>query len=618
MLVQPDRGEPAAEAGSLRGGEVPPGNMETNRPDGSGEGWRRSASCEEEELLKGTSSCSMETLETRRNEAREAESEFLGPDGVSSEQEVNLQTKPEKEAKNFLNLRSSVWTSSSEQEPRRDLPELRSNPDSGPGSGPGPGSGSGEHRGEEDEPPTFSSFVWESFSRVRSRFLWGGAESGPTDPPLTSVLRVPGKQEVDAAEAAPRSSDCVDSFSGRLSLACRHAGRRLEDARRGILGLAQMKAAVTQYLTRGHPPRHVAAERGGSGRAPVVVGWPEGAASSVWNTPPQVFSQELVQFPAALRRIQTLPQQRLLEELDSLTPPLTVGRLLNVFWLQVANAAQPRPQPACLLLTERHLTALSANAGGAMVVLHHLLLRDIKEVQVSLGGQHVRLCGAAPDAVLAVFTHSKGLTQALCGAVLKARAPAHLREAEPHPLLSGDLMLLSLDWTSRVPDLLLGDLCVTSRFKRVLADLLYIVHGNMRGAVRPPLADIRPLLYTSVRVDGAVLQLLLTDTHVCLLQEDGVFHPALRGASVVLPQPQFQELRLLERESIRCLFVRRSDVCFAVEMLFTNSQLRPSTGRAGQRRGSAEVPPSPGSSESWSLLFGCSSEAQLLINHLCL
>uniref|UniRef100_A0A3B3DC91 Kinesin family member 16B n=1 Tax=Oryzias melastigma TaxID=30732 RepID=A0A3B3DC91_ORYME len=280
------------------------------------------------------------------------------------------------------------------------------------------------------------------------------------------------------------------------------------------------------------------------------------------------------------------------------------GGLGEGVWGLQRRLEPPGPEPSFLLLLRCRINAY--------------IEEEVQRRLRSLGGQHVRLCGAAPDAVLAVFTHSKGLTQALCGAVLKARAPAHLREAEPHPLLSGDLMLLSLDWTSRVPDLLLGDLCVTSRFKRVLADLLYIVHGNMRGAVRPPLADIRPLLYTSVRVDGAVLQLLLTDTHVCLLQEDGVFHPALRGASVVLPQPQFQELRLLERESIRCLFVRRSDVCFAVEMLFTNSQLRPSTGRAGQRRGSAEVPPSPGSSESWSLLFGCSSEAQLLINHLCL
>ncbi|XP_054459623.1 kinesin-like protein KIF16B isoform X4 [Anoplopoma fimbria] len=211
-----------------------------------------------------------------------------------------------------------------------------------------------------------------------------------------------------------------------------------------------------------------------------------------------------------------------------------------------------------------------------------------------------------------------------CKALLKLLSPEEFPEGTgDHPLLSDDLMALSLDWTSSVPDIVLGNgLQVSSRFKRVLADLLYIVHGNMDGPGKPSLAHVCPLLYASVRVKNstrwhrdAIFQFFLTDTHMALLQEDGVFHPVPRGSSLVRVQPQFKGLKLRRRSDIRNLVVRTNDNCLVVDITFTTGQKR-----VESRRFSADVPSvsDPRSqSDSWMLCFGCSSEAEILINHLC-
>ncbi|KAM9769316.1 uncharacterized protein ACNS7B_017942 [Menidia menidia] len=110
-----------------------------------------------------------------------------------------------------------------------------------------------------------------------------------------------------------------------------------------------------------------------------------------------------------------------------------------------------------------------------------------------------------------------------------------------HPLLSQDLGHLSLDWSSRVPDLVLArGLRVGSRFGRALAALLYLVHGNMRGPGRPPLGEVRPLLYAGVKLraaagghaPGAVLLLLLTHTHLALLREEALGSGLVSGGGL--------------------------------------------------------------------------------------
>lgn len=453
-------------------------------------------------------------------------------------------------------------------------------------------------------------------------------------------------------------------FAGRLTEAYKDAGRRLQGTRDIIrnVGPGEMKAVVSQYvsmmskelplihrmqlrpqpepctravskvslvdLSRDHTPGpHQATAESVSSS---ISGRPEGSVSSIKDTSPETFHQRMVKLPPALSRLQTFSSSEILQQLESLCPRVQPAKPRSIFWLKTANSQQPIPKPGCLLLSEKDITVLSASTGSeeTLVLFHHVDLLEIKTVQISLAGQHVRLMGHTGEAVLVVFTHSKELTQELCRALVKAVAPESFSEGtEGHPLLCEDLMLLSLDWMSNVPDIILhSGIHITSRFKRVLADLLYIVHGNMDGPDKPSLADVCPLIYTSVKVKNstrlhqdAIFQFLLTDTHVALLREDGVFHPVPRGSSLVPVQPQFQGLELRKRSDIRCLVVRQSDSCLVVEVVFTTHK-PPRTQdkkKAESAIGSSSSTVDGHRCDSWKLCFGCTSEAVMFINHLC-
>uniref|UniRef100_A0A8C7K494 Kinesin family member 16B n=1 Tax=Oncorhynchus kisutch TaxID=8019 RepID=A0A8C7K494_ONCKI len=289
-------------------------------------------------------------------------------------------------------------------------------------------------------------------------------------------------------------------------------------------------------------------------------------------------------------------------------------------------------QKSCLLLSETDLYAVSAGTGlgnnQPLAVFQHFSLLHIKEIQVSFAGQHVRLLGSTEDTILVIFTHSKELTQELCCTLLKILAPAEVQEGPgAHPLLRGDLSRLSLDWRSHVPDLQLDcGLCVTSRFKRIMADLLYILHGNMEGPNKPSLADIHLLIYTSIKVENystsrqdVLCQFFLTDNHIGLVQEDVVFHPVPRGSTLVPIQPQFQGLELRRRSDIRCVLVRHSDRCMVLDIAFSTAHKGQNETKRKTRKGVAIVPfPSDcrPPADSWKLTFSSTSDAAILINHL--
>ncbi|XP_062243343.1 kinesin-like protein KIF16B isoform X1 [Platichthys flesus] len=430
----------------------------------------------------------------------------------------------------------------------------------------------------------------------------------------------------------------------KLSEAYRDAGRRWQGTRDIIqhVGVEDMKVVLSQYVTMvskelpliHHLQLQPQPESSSQShnkvalpqKASVIVDisrWPEGSVSSFRDRSPEAFHQRLVQLPPVLSQLQTSSSQEIRETLESLSPQIQVGKLLSIFWVKTARSEEPVPKPGCLLLSEKIMSVVSAGSDpqDTLVLSHHLHLCEIKKVQISLAGQHVRLIGCSEGEVLAVFTHSKELTQEFCKALLKAVAPGRFCEGtQGHPLLSEDLTLLSLDWTSTVPDLLLDNgLQVTSRFKRVLADLLYIVHGNMDGPGRPSLAEVCPLLYTSVKVmnsprvhQDTIFQLLLTDTHVVLLQEDGVSHPVPRGSSLVPAQPQFQGLELHQRSEVRRLRVGQQDGCVVVDVVFTAGDQKVES-RLGSVEASSDHTPR---CSSWNLCFGCSSEAEIFINHL--
>lgn len=446
----------------------------------------------------------------------------------------------------------------------------------------------------------------------------------------------------------------IQHFSQKLSAVYEDASRQLRGTREIIqnVGVADIKVVFFHYaskVTKELPlllplkPKHQAeALNELDGAQPEAKGhtsevpqglialdlpgdspWPEGSVWSVRKEPPEVFCQKLVQLPPALPQITSLSSHELLQQLQSLVPHFSLGQPLGIFWLKTASRQVPVQKPGFLLLLEKDLLVLSPEGPSGALSVDRFNLGELQEVQVGLAGQLIRLLGCSEKAVLAVFTYSKKLTQEFLRVLLRALCRGQLPEGvEGHPLLSGDLMLLSLDWRSHTQDICLdAGPRLTSRFKRVLADLLYVVHGNMDGPDKPSLADIRPLLYTSVKMltssprhPDDMCQLLLTETHIALLRQDGVFHPVSRGSTLVPGPPHFRALQLRRCSCIGCVLVKQSDSWLVVDITF-----RPEERRRGPRLSSVEAwPTSRRHSDSWQLCLGCTVEAVTLITYLCI
>ncbi|XP_029503269.2 uncharacterized protein LOC115118719 isoform X2 [Oncorhynchus nerka] len=383
-----------------------------------------------------------------------------------------------------------------------------------------------------------------------------------------------------------------------------------------------------------------------------------------WTEGVQVYYQRLVEFPGALVQLQSLPMFTLLGCLQSVVPSVfTSQRLVALYWLGVANCSQPHPHPSVVLLFESCLYALTfdpdmSDQTTPLTVFHHLPLLQIKEIQVGFGGQSLRLTASTKESVLTLYTHSQTLTQALTQTLLGVLSPGDQRVAH-HPFLKEDLMALSLDWKAQVPDLLLdAGLRLSGHFHKTLADLVYILHGNM-DREKPSLGEVRLLLYTTVGVTTTPdprpdpwAQFFLTETHLGLVQENAVFHPALRHLPLLSRQAQFQGVSLRCRSDIRCLMVGdwagsspavggdgAVDEGGAIRLDIILSRNRRTRGERWDRpreqpgRSAAAVRtvgrvaeaailysnscPSPHQqAEVWKLNFSCSSEAACLINHL--
>ncbi|KAL0964817.1 hypothetical protein UPYG_G00329420 [Umbra pygmaea] len=385
-----------------------------------------------------------------------------------------------------------------------------------------------------------------------------------------------------------------------------------------------------------------------------------------------VIYQRLVAYPGSLVTLQGLPVPTLLGCLQSVLPPnvLTSQRLVALYWLGVANCSRPRPHSALILLLESCLYAVTLDPeqptmpdeAPPLTVFHHLPLLQIKEIQVGFCGQSLRLTASSHESILTLYTHSQTLTQSLTRTLLGVLRPGDQRVAK-HTLLVQDVMRLSLDWKTQVPDLLMdAGLKLSCPFHKTLAALVYIVHGNMEGE-KPCMGEVRFLLYTSVGVTttpeprpDAWAQLFLTDTHLGLVQEDAVFHPNPRHVALLPPLPQFQGVSLRCRSDVRCVMVRDGTASSVgvggngpglptrVDVIFSRAWRtrrekggrlggHPEWGTASWADGSgvvgvagATVPPADFNSSRppsqrqqagvWKLTFSCSSEASCLINHL--
>nr|XP_057915131.1 uncharacterized protein kif16bb isoform X2 [Doryrhamphus excisus] len=345
----------------------------------------------------------------------------------------------------------------------------------------------------------------------------------------------------------------------------------------------------------------------------------------------QRFFLMLIEYPLPLANLQNLSLRDLKTSIQLVLPSTLMDseNILALFWLNAAKCSQPEPRPALLVLLEAGLYTLTAESGQLML-FHQLPILQLKELHISFAGHGLRLMGSTEESILGVYTYSRKLTKELCSAILGVIYPEDSRVSQ-HPLLSDEWGTLSdrlsFDLQASVPDLVLdAGVRVCSQFERSLADLVYLLHCNMEEETVIALGEVQVLLYTSVKIcissisdlEG-MAQLILTDTHLGLVEEDVVFHPTPRSVSIRACHPQFHNLRLRRRSDVRCMLVHDEDECGAVrlELILSNARTRghPESvakvasllARASNLSPQAEV---------WKLTFVCSTEAACLINHL--
>ncbi|XP_051946599.1 uncharacterized protein kif16bb isoform X1 [Xyrauchen texanus] len=372
----------------------------------------------------------------------------------------------------------------------------------------------------------------------------------------------------------------------------------------------------------------------------------------------KVCCQRLHSVSESLLHLQNLPPQQLLSCLHSVIPaPLLMEEsVLGLYWLGVATCSQPEPQPAVIVLFHTQLLVVtfdpvpdSSSPTHSLNVFYQLTFQQLQEIHIGFAGQTVRLAGNVENSILTFHTYNASLTQELSQTLLHALCPSE--KVLDHPLLSGDLVRLSLDWDSHIKDLLLP--CgarLTCCFQKTLAKLVFLLHGNMQGE-RPALAHVQLLLYTTVRflrsnwepqsdclkpdsqvapTDSEVsklVQFVLTDTHLCLLWEDGVYHPPSCSVAMVARQAQFRLIDLRQRSDVRCVLVRDGYGSMRLDVVLAR-EWQKSRGTRGHPQppevcraleAAAQSPSNSDSSprnEVWKLTFSSSAEASFLINNL--
>ncbi|XP_077352159.1 uncharacterized protein kif16bb isoform X2 [Festucalex cinctus] len=340
------------------------------------------------------------------------------------------------------------------------------------------------------------------------------------------------------------------------------------------------------------------------------------------------FFLPLIDFPAALANMQNLSYKRLKKSLQSVFPStvLVSQKIVALFGLNVAQVGQPQPRPALLVLLETGLYTLTAES-EQLILFHQLPFLHLKEMQISFSGHGLRLMGATQESILGVYTHSQKLTQDVCLAILDVVSPDD-GQVSQHPLFHGGLMTLSLDSQDCVPDLLLDTgLRLCCQFQKSLADLIYLLYCNMEDGTSVTLGDVQILFYTSAKVclnSGGcfetVTQLLLTETHIGLVQEDVVFYPTPRSVTIRPCHPQFRNLTLRRRADVRCMLLHDEDErgVVSLDLIFANTRAggHPESVAKGAAPTALASDSSPHAAEVWKLTFTCSTEAACLINYL--
>lgn len=348
--------------------------------------------------------------------------------------------------------------------------------------------------------------------------------------------------------------------------------------------------------------------------------------------------QSFMCFPAELLQLQLCSQEELLQCVSSVLPELCAKpeELKGVYWIAVGNYKKPGPEPACLLLLSAAMYAIVPSTSQRRSSRHTLdvfqafSFATLREIQMGYAGQNIRLLCADGGNAMSVFTFHKDLTQRICYDILSIVASSLDHACLNHPLLTGDLLQLSLDWTAKVPDLVFeSGLRLSCSFEANLADLVYLLHENMKSN-QPPLGEVQVLLYTAVKLEGNISSLVLTNSHIGLLQEEGVIaaaassssSPAPRSAGSLAEQSQLDRIQCRCLRELRCAIVSDKENLTEIELVFCegNEAVCDSANvlsRSTQRLLSSFCHLNPNvPSQTWKLTFSSSEDAIKLMSYL--
>ncbi|KAL8173343.1 UNVERIFIED_CONTAM: hypothetical protein K2H54_046109 [Gekko kuhli] len=286
--------------------------------------------------------------------------------------------------------------------------------------------------------------------------------------------------------------------------------------------------------------------------------------------------QNFIYFSDWFLQLQLRPLDELLQYVACVLPEMYAKpeELRGVYWIAVGNRENPFPKPACLFLLSSAVYAIVPSASrlesgqDSLEIFHAFPVTALREIQIGYAGQSVRLLSSSEDNAMTIFTFNQSFTQRLCLDILSTVVLFPDYACLDHKLLKGDLLQLSLDWTSKVSDLVLDNgVRLTCNFEGRLADLVYLLHENM-GTSKPPLGDVQILFYTTVKLEGEFRSLVLTNTHIGLVQDDSMLYPTRYLHCI--PE-NFNRIQLHDLSELWCLVIPEKTNPTEIELVFSNT-----------------------------------------------
>ncbi|XP_058037874.1 kinesin-like protein KIF16B isoform X1 [Ahaetulla prasina] len=348
-----------------------------------------------------------------------------------------------------------------------------------------------------------------------------------------------------------------------------------------------------------------------------------------------VLRQKFVDFSNNLLELQEYSLEELLQYLTSILPEICakINELKGIYWIAVGNYKKSGPEPACLLLYDSVLYAIIPSTNqlesnqNSLAIFHVFSINTLKEIQIGYAGQSITLLGPHVENVMKLFTFNKYFTQRICHDILSTMISPLDRACLNHPLLNDDLLKLSVDWTSAVTNLILeNNMCLSCNFESDLADLLYLLHENM-DINKPFLGDIQVALYTTVKLEGDIRSLVLTNTHIGLIKENSAFCLISRVLHSIDNQSQCVKIQLHSLSELICVIVPEKENLRKIELAFSKaSKIGSASSLLGASQGEENTQLESVSSfchnqpssqpDIWRLIFSSDEDAVRLVLHL--